>query len=709
MYVLFEGYPYKAEKLPSCLRRDAFTNVDGEVVFEYVGYYYDPELDDCIFFLPKVLIEEIDECSGGEKRKVDRVFGVIDPENIVDLRSAIKKGVISAEQKKFICDFSVWIYRAIWIYRKNHPTSNVIRYKTSSVVGHGGAKVCDSFLDVIMELLRFNTENKDFFLFTVKNLHSGQARINWGKTVVQRQPLFLKGSPVYGDVVRRGKPINFDEELLVVFYSILNYIRQTYGFACDFCVGYQLVEGESFERYKNGYGKQRLRRIKYRYFSDRLRRMWDLCFAFFDHSSSVLGRIKRREYLLASDFHVVFEAIVDELIGDKRDTLPKGLKDQPDGKRVDHLYKDRSLTSADERDIYYVGDSKYYKLNNPITKESIYKQFTYARNLIQWNVDVFNNGSAAEKALHRPWRDEITEGYDVIPNFFISARLSLDREKNVPIRQGWKISRSEKHTSQFDSFHFTDRLFDRDTLLITHYDVNFLYVISLYARANLQEKVAWKSEVRALFRSAIRKKLQEIYDFRVMTPLANVANANNGVKEFLGRDFHLVLGKVYRPYSDDKDGHQFYSLAMRKDTADVEKQKVLSFLSQGFMISPVIDAGHLDIKPDAALNGYAYDVTGADMEVSSLLPIQMQPDGYAKAIRDSGYKIAWALPNGMSPQKVKLVLLGSSQHVSVYRVKDGTAVSGPLSEVELKQRYPAYAEINLQPGEYYVWEVGKVC
>lgn len=31
---------------------------------------------------------------------------------------------------------------------------------------------------------------------------------------------------------------------------------------------------------------------------------------------------------------------------------------------------------------------------------------------------------------------------------------------------------------------FENRLFDRDTLLLCHYDVNFLYIVSLYGRNN---------------------------------------------------------------------------------------------------------------------------------------------------------------------------------------------------------------------------------
>lgn len=45
---------------------------------------------------------------------------------------------------------------------------------------------------------------------------------------------------------------------------------------------------------------------------------------------------------------------------------------------------------------YYIGDSKYYKLSGELGDESVYKQYTYARNVIQWNLDIFNGENAHE-------------------------------------------------------------------------------------------------------------------------------------------------------------------------------------------------------------------------------------------------------------------------------------------------------------------------
>ncbi len=119
----------------------------------------------------------------------------------------------------------------------------------------------------------------------------------------------------------------------------------------------------------------------------------DLCYAFFDKAYQIKTSTDNREYLLAKSFHIVFEAMIEELIGDN--DVPKGLKEQADGKLVDHFYTYDGLliNRGKDNDIYYIGDSKYYKIGSKPGKESVYKQYTYARNVIQWNLNLFLNPS----------------------------------------------------------------------------------------------------------------------------------------------------------------------------------------------------------------------------------------------------------------------------------------------------------------------------
>lgn len=296
-----------------------------------------------------------------------------------------------------------------------------------------------------------------------------------------------------------------------------------------------------------------------------------MCYAFFDRPENITLNIDQKEYLLVKSFHIVFEAIIDELIaGDQRKQLPKELKDQPDGKRVDHMYQYKELTNNENDDnIYYIGDSKYYKRGNALGVESVYKQFTYARNVIQWNLDLFNDGKKEDQDGHIKLRDDVTEGYNVIPNFFLSANqniLSADDDIHLIDSEKPEHKRRQEY---YLSRQFDNRLFDRDTFLLAHYDVNFLFVVSLYGRNNSARKAEWRNRVRQLFRMEIQNMLKENFEFYAITAHADV-NAEAYIKD----NFQTLLGKVFHPF-ENREGsdQQYYSLALRNPDKEYEYYK----------------------------------------------------------------------------------------------------------------------------------------
>lgn len=542
MRVLIEEYKYQAADVKDILHGiNALENIEGYVSLNYVGYFYNTELGDCVFILPKVLLETID--------KKDLVFGKYPPEEILNIDT--NKAVTQTE-KNFIYEFAVWIYRAIVVFQNSHKDSDIVFHKKIIKVDKGGRKLSNTFLDILLALLQFNKDNQSFFFFILRNLHSGYNKINWTRTIGTSNAIIQDNRPVYLNPVNKKRQINFDEELLVIFFSILNYISNHYGFSADINCNFNLIKGKQFETYLNGLGKVRLQKIKYKYFSDKALELWDLCYAFFDTARQVRTNSTQQEYLLVKNFNIVFEAIIDELIGDRE--IPKGLKEQEDGKRVDHMYTYKGLTTYEEdKPIYYIGDSKYYKRGNQVGKESVYKQFTYARNVIQWNLNLFMSGDDADSE----WmgkvpmlRDAVTEGYNIIPNFFISARLNkeLSYKENIEI--------ADKKQTYFSNKQFENRLFDRDTLLICHYDVNFLYVISLYARNNVIQKDNWKAKVREMFRTEIQRILSEKFQFYAM-----MSHPNVDAKTYIKKHFQEVLGKIYTPYSNKN----IFSLALETD------------------------------------------------------------------------------------------------------------------------------------------------
>ena len=79
MRILIEGYQYNVADISSILHGiDAMEDIEGKVTINYVGYYYNTLINDCVFILPKVLLKEVG--------KQDLVFGIHKPESIINLK-----------------------------------------------------------------------------------------------------------------------------------------------------------------------------------------------------------------------------------------------------------------------------------------------------------------------------------------------------------------------------------------------------------------------------------------------------------------------------------------------------------------------------------------------------------------------------------------------------------------------------------------------
>lgn len=622
MRILIEEYQYNVADVKNILQGiDALENVEGRVSIHYVGYYYNTLLKDCVFILPKVLLKDVD---GKE-----RVFGKYRPEDIANLDV---KNPLEPEERKFIYKFAVWIYRAIVVFKNDKRNdTDIVYHQKITQVGTGSRRLSNTFLDILLSLIQFNRDNQSFFFFIVKNQHSGLNKINWTRTIASSNAIVQNGQPIYLNPVNKKRHINFDEELLIIYFSILNYIGDTYGFPKKICCQYQLITGKRFETYINGFGETRLHQIKYKYFSDKALQLWNLCYAFFEQSKQVYVSTDRREYLLVKNFYIVFEAIIDELVGDN--PLPDGMdKRQDDGKIVDHLFTAASLTEneyqhsdVNARQTYYIGDSKYYKMGHELGRESVYKQYTYARNVIQWNLDIFNGLNDTVKSSHVRIRDERTEGYEIIPNFFISAKMDEDFDYG---NDG--IEKTNRKKNKHKNVQFMNRLFDRDTMLLFHYDVNFLYVLSLYARDNVSQKAAWKSCIRERFRREIQEWLQKDYDFYAMRAKPGVDDA-----AYIKTHFQQVLGKMYAPFAQDK---HIYSLALENsDQYKAENDALLSELRQHFFVEPcALGRNPLEVLPEVSAVGTGVIPTDASEKNVLTCLVRKMDDNFKNYFEHNG-------------------------------------------------------------------------
>ena len=614
MLLFIEGYPYNLNAIvkDGLSVRDILKDVVSVPVkeeyyaFGYVGYCYSKAAKDVIFFLPKVVLTG----ERNEENGDDTIFGAA-PHDIIDFSSdsIIEKFTEegSKEYKEFLSTLSIWIYRTISVYKETH-NDNILESKEYQGESRGKKIKHNTLLDVIIALRDFNKDNQDFFTFIAKNVHTGVNKIQWQKTITSTNPIFLKGQPVYTDPVNRKKMVNFDEELLIIFFSILNYIKEEHGFSFYMNINYQLISHDTIKRSYIGknYGCRRLKQIKYKYFSDKALRIWDLCYAFFDREYKISINRQAEDFLLAKDFDHIFEVMIDTLIGgEDKNKLPKELTEQRDGKMVDHMFIGQGLIEQSNLPAeltYYIGDSKYYKRSKNDTvvlgDKSIYKQYTYAKNVIQWNMNLFLDDS--DDGEQPQLRDALTEGYNPIPNFFISARIPNKKEGSKFLSFDDAQLVEQANGVQFNR-QFENRLFDRDTLLLCHYDVNFLYIVSLYGRANKSKQATWREYVRKNFRQKIQETFNKLYTFRTIQP-----RAGKDCYQFLKENFSQLNGKLYRSKSnknylvlalmrgDDESKALWQSLSLRQASIEkeiAENDSIITNLQSHFYVS---DAFTLD-------------------------------------------------------------------------------------------------------------------
>ena len=520
MKILFEDYHYGPRDIPQdILKARGITSTklqNGEVKLGCVGYYHDIASAETIFILPKVFMEK------------GLAFGQYVPRSLRSLSEENKQ--ISPQVRTSLFDISVQLYQAIVLYNERNPKNTIASKQTQARVTGRRGEMESTLLDHILALLRFAKEHQSLFIRITTIMHSGRNRIHWIKTIRSTSPVFRDKKPYYLECKTKEKVINYEEELICLFYSTLDYIGATYHFPVKPNLNYEMERPDRIaDLIRSGKGTRRLRKIRGQYFSDELVQLWYLLYAFYKRAEDMAQKKEQNEYLLVRNFNNVFEDMIDRLIGDS--FLPRK---QDDGKIIDHIYRDKSL--IEDGDIYFIADSKYYKEKKEDEKEgdrvkgvALYKQFTYAKNVIQNNINPYTGKEPPYPALR--YRDELTEGYSLTPNFFIRAYCPKD------------LSYSEvglKQESIKESWHFKNRLFDRDTLLVLTYSINFLYVLSSYVQSRGSSR-GTNYALRATFRKDVIEAFQQRYDFyEVKLPQGDSS------KEFVKRNFRELIGKIYQ-------------------------------------------------------------------------------------------------------------------------------------------------------------------
>lgn len=530
MKIFFEEYVYKWDNVKDFLHDHYVMYLKGgKVSIPYVGYYYSKEAEDSVFILPKVFINI-------GKDKKERAFGIFDPTEIIDTKNA-KNPLLKSTFNDEVFNLSTWIYRAIARYQERHSPENITEYVEVQNVESTKGDNSETWINIILELIRFNNEHRNLFTYIARINSQGQNKIDWQKTISKVKPLLQDDIPVYMQFRNKAKVINYDEELIVLFFSVLDYLHDKYHFRILRNVNYKTFPKEIEKLINSGKGTRLLRNIRKKYFKDELVKLWHLLNVFFEKAQNMQSKSFHEESLMVRNFNMVFEDMIDSLISDDTKEKYEQLKDQPDGKIVDHIYHYGSLVRED--DIYYIGDSKYYKEGNDPGENSIYKQFTYAKNVIQMNMDVT---STHENIGRANYYDKVTEGYNVTPNFFIRGMVNPLHPNYTEIELEQVLGNNNKPNVE-RRWHHQNRLFDRDTLFVMKYSINFLFVLSAYASGRVDE--AYRNRIREKFRQNLTDELKHKYHFYLLQSKADRQDAVN-------KHFRRLNGMIFNAFKDER-------------------------------------------------------------------------------------------------------------------------------------------------------------
>lgn len=542
MRIIFEDYFYDSHLIEGLLPRDLLSwSADEErAKTTYVGYHFSNTIDEPVFILPKVFIDANWKPFGKEELVKEELLNGIDIDNILGKEDALT-----------ISRLSFWLYQAINKYAEKNPKTTILRSANIQEIKSVGDYSCSTLIEVIQSLRCFNHDHQNLFTFIVNQNRSGVHNIDWNKTITKVKPLIQDARPIYWDFINKKKNINFDEEIIVLFYSVMEYLKGKYYFDEPVNFNFNLLSVDQVQDlidYETG--TIYLDKIRHKYFTDKLVQLWQLLYVFFEKEQQIASKGYHEEDVLATSFNNVFEDMIDQLIG-SNDLA--AVKKNKDGKIIDHLYRDDSLINNGQ--VYYIADSKYYKESSDLGENSVYKQFTYARNIIQHNLNIFQKDSDDEHYLPA-MRDELTEGYNIVPNFFIRASavgidgvydyeksyLENEFEKDYGKTVTDEITR-EQIENKLVNYHFANRLFDRDTLVLQTYNINFLYVLAKYVEGG--DEIV-KAAIRKQFRLDLIQRFDALYNFYKLSPKDDTSS----LEELVDKHFRILNGRVICPEKD---------------------------------------------------------------------------------------------------------------------------------------------------------------
>ena len=544
MKLLIEEQEYPIKILENLFDDFKFYKQNGNKgVIKSVGYYHSYKSNDLVFMLPKVFMT--DGTNTIFKKSTTELYDILND-------SSVKHD----KELQWLRELSIYFYNSLIEYNRRWNNNTLINQSKTFELNTNLGENSYSYLDIVLGFTNFYKKNKNFILQKhIEEVTNRVTKPKWEKTIRKGLPLMSNsGSPIYLGVRNKKKIVNTEEELMTYFFSILNHLNETHSLSIQIDKSYNILRGKRFDRLcENEYGLTKLRKIKYRYFNDTLKRMYQLCELYFSNNEKASSKKNKDEYLCVGNYNIIFEDMVDKLFTDKvsSDEAIQHLKKNKDGKIIDHIYEDQSI--IDRSNIFFIGDSKYYNPGSEAGNLSKYKQITYAKNIIQYNIDLWNNTDSFHNK-EVVYRDDVTEGYNITPNFFVYGHISnINDFSNHQIKPKSSIPKC--------SYHWKHRLFDRDTLFVHQYSINFLFVLKAYTGYNPNSLKKFQSEVKEIFRNGFIEYFNDT-DKCNFSFYKSVLPGDK-IDEYVKDNFKALNGKCIKTIDDT------LILAINKDDEDI--------------------------------------------------------------------------------------------------------------------------------------------
>jgi len=411
----------------------------------------------------------------------------------------------------FELSWPVTVYKVLKKYaKKNQDQTQLYFTNTHEIISSFNVKSDYTLIDTIFNLLNVHKNNPYIYFKEYEYNKKSNKKQSWKKTIKKEFPLIENDSIIYPETINNNSIISFEDLLLKIYYSTLHKISVDLNINIELNENIPIVKNHQMKIFEKKILKI-LKQIKGNYFSDLHKKIHYFLTQYYNFFGTNSNKKLNNEFLLTSNFELIFEDMVDELISDMESV--KLLKYHNDGKVLDHIYYDSSiLPGLNQYNSFYIGDSKYYTDVNDLHKstKSIFKQYTYALNVLNQCINPEKNSPISKFLVDKKLLlvDKKNRSYHPIVNFFIlpnnnDSLISIIEQTNSPIYNF--------------SYHYRERAFDRSTHVILYFKINLQKLLNLYLGiGNVNEK---RKKIKKFIRESAVAQYKELYKFKKIHPI----------------------------------------------------------------------------------------------------------------------------------------------------------------------------------------------